>query len=464
MFASRVNRLLISALVAVLFLAGCKGHSGTAAPVLADTNWTWEAGSNAANYIGNYISVGSATSTGQPSGRYSAMSWLDSSGQFWVFSGAGGASDMWMFNTSTLQWTWVAGNASVTVASTGIYGTQGIAAPTNLPGQRSAGSTWIDSSGNFWMFGGYGTDANGLIGYLSDLWSFNPSTKWWTWQKGPASGNGSVDWGTLNVPASTNQPNPRSNAAQWTAGGKFYMFGGEGYLTGNQVVQNDMWEFDPSTTTWTWIGGTQSLNPIGTYGAQGKVVASNQPGGRQSATTWTDSSGNFWMFGGTGIDYIGNNGQLNDLWQYNPTSKQWVWMNGSVQANFIGSYGTNAVPSTLNQPGGRSGGIGWVDNSGNLWLFGGYGINTLGNQVVLNDLWEYQMATQQWIWVNGSYYGDATGIYNSIGVLSEYNSPGSRLGSSAWKDSSGNFWMFAGEGYDAAGTDGRLSDTWRFIP
>ena len=456
---------MISASVAVLFLVGCKGHGSSATAIpQADTNWTWVAGTNAANSIGNYISVGSATSTGQPSGRYGAMSWLDSTGQFWVFSGAGGASDVWMFNPSTLQWTWEAGNASVTVTSTGIYGTQGVAAATNLPGQRRAGSSWTDTAGNFWMFGGYGTDESGLIGYMSDLWSFNPSTKWWTWQKGPASGNGSVDWGTLNVPASTNQPNPRSNAAQWTSAGKFYMFGGAGYLTGNQVVQNDLWEFDPLTTNWTWIGGTQNLNPIGTYGAQGQVVATNQPGGRHSATTWTDSKGNFWMFGGSGVDYIGNQGQLNDLWQYNPTSKQWVWMNGSIQVNFIGAYGTNNVLSTVNQPGARSGGIGWVDDSDNLWLFGGYGINSLGTQVVLNDLWEYQMATQQWVWINGSYYGSVTGIYNTLGVLSQYNAPGSRYDGAAWRDTANNFWMYGGLGYDAAGTNGSLGDTWKFFP
>lgn len=468
MLATRVNRSLISTFVAASLLTGCKGDSSSSGIPQADTNWTWEAGTNAANSLGNYISIGSATTTGQPSGRTGAMTWLDSSGQFWMFSGAGGASDMWSFSTTTLQWTWAAGNASVTIPSPGIYNLPiGTATATNLPGQRYSGSTWVDSTGNFWLFGGYGTDKNGLIGYMNDMWSFNPSTKWWTWQGGSSQAGALApfDWGILNVAAPTNQPNPRSNAAQWTSAGKFYMFGGQGYLFGNTVVQNDLWRFDPATKEWTWIGGTQNLNPIGVYGPQGTTSATNQPGGRQFATTWTDSKGNFWMFGGAGIDYIGSNGLLNDLWQYNPDSNQWTWMNGSVAINDIGSYGTNAVAASSNQPGGRTGAIGWIDGSDNLWLFGGYGINSQGSLVVLNDLWEYLNASQQWIWVNGSYYGNVVGIYGSIGVLSQYNIPGSRYGGSAWKDpSSGNFWMFAGMGYDAAGTNGRLSDTWRFIP
>ena len=36
------------------------------------------------------------------------------------------------------------------------------------------------------------------------------------------------------------------------------------------------------------------------------------PGGRDSAVSWTDSSGNFWLFGGETAEYY------NDLWHYQP--------------------------------------------------------------------------------------------------------------------------------------------------
>jgi len=34
--------------------------------------------------------------------------------------------------------------------------------------------TWIDASGNLWVFGGYGRDAAGTVNLLNDLWPFRP--------------------------------------------------------------------------------------------------------------------------------------------------------------------------------------------------------------------------------------------------------------------------------------------------
>jgi hypothetical protein len=33
-------------------------------------------------------------------------------------------------------------------------------------------SVWTDSSGNPWLFGGYGYDSHGNLGYLNDLWKY----------------------------------------------------------------------------------------------------------------------------------------------------------------------------------------------------------------------------------------------------------------------------------------------------
>jgi hypothetical protein len=38
-------------------------------------------------------------------------------------------------------------------------------------------SLWIDGSGNIWLFGGEGVDANGNVGSLNDLWKYQPSTR-----------------------------------------------------------------------------------------------------------------------------------------------------------------------------------------------------------------------------------------------------------------------------------------------
>ncbi len=484
MFATRVNRYaryVVFAAVAGSLLAGCKGHGSSSTTIPQSlTNWTWKAGTNAANGLGYYVSEGTATTTGLPSGRYGAMSWKDSSGQFWVFSGVGGVSDMWRFNTTTLQWAWMAGNASTATNTTAVYGTIGVAASTNLPGQRDSGATWTDASGNLWMFGGYGTDSNGLIGYLNDVWMFNPVSNLWTWEGAAGSDQAGslsapVVWGTQGTASTSNQPAPRSNSAFWKdASGNFWMFGGEGYLNNTTGVQNDLWEFNPTTLAWTWVGGSQLQAVKGVYGTIGVASAANLPGARQSATTWVDSTGTFWMYGGTGVDAAGTVGQLGDLWKFSTATHQWTWVSGSSTVNNLGVYGTNAVAATTNLPGARSGAAGWIDSSNNLWLFGGYGINgiptgvnlstTTGTLVILNDLWEYQASTKQWVWYNGSYNGSAAGYYGTLGLLSAGNMPGSRYAASVWNDSSGNFWLFGGEGYDAAGTNGRLGDVWNFVP
>ena len=55
----------------------------------------------------------------------------------------------------------------------GIYGTEGTAAPGNIPGVRANAVSWTDGSGNFWLFGGTGWDSAGNLGNLNDLWKFS---------------------------------------------------------------------------------------------------------------------------------------------------------------------------------------------------------------------------------------------------------------------------------------------------
>jgi N-acetylneuraminic acid mutarotase len=56
----------------------------------------------------------------------------------------------------------------------GTYGTQGTAAPGNLPGERYGAVTWTDAAANLWLFGGYGSDSAGTVNELNDLWKYEP--------------------------------------------------------------------------------------------------------------------------------------------------------------------------------------------------------------------------------------------------------------------------------------------------
>ena len=55
--------------------------------------------------------------------------------------------------------------------------------------------------------------------------------------------------------------------------------------------------------------------------------------------------------------------------------------------------------------------------------------------------------TNVFIWKDGSNLVAPAGVYGSLGVPSPTNAPGGRNWSASWKDSSGNFWAFGGQGY-----------------
>jgi len=72
-----------------------------------------------------------------------------------------------------------------------------------------------------------------------------------------------------------------------------------------------------SAKEWTWMSGADTVNASGVYGTLGVAAASNVPGGREAAISWTDSSGNLWVFGGA---KGGAPGMFNDLWEFDLTT------------------------------------------------------------------------------------------------------------------------------------------------
>jgi N-acetylneuraminic acid mutarotase len=136
--------------------------------------------------------------------------------------------------------------------------------------------------------------------------------------------------------------------------------------------------------------------------APGAPVAGIVPGARERSVSWIDGLGNLWVFGGYGYDSSGTTGYLNDLWRYEPVSGQWTWTSGASLVNQVGSYGTLGTPDATNVPGGRYGSVSWVDGFGRLWLFGGYGYDSVGSVGYLNDLWQYDPINGQWTWVSGA--------------------------------------------------------------
>jgi N-acetylneuraminic acid mutarotase len=352
---------------------------------------------------------------------------------------------------------------SDTASASGIYGSLGVAAASNVPGARFSAVSWKDSSGNLWLFGGIGVDSTGAQGPLNDLWKFNPTNNQWTWMSGSSiigaseSGQSGV-YGTQGVAAASNVPGARFNAVGWTdSSGNLWLFGGcDDDSTGHGVPFNDLWEFNSTTKEWTWVGGSSTPSAVGVW--VGTPSTSNIPSSRYSAVSWADDNGNFWLFGG--VDNY--SAPVNDLWEYTPTTKEWTRVSGSSAGNTPGSYGTLGVASTSNVPGSRWNAVSWIDTSGNLWLFGGWGVDSADNFGDLNDLWEFSPSATTWTWVKGSSTAGASGEFGTLGVAAAANVPCARNSSVSWTDTNGNLWLFGGQGNGAVGTTGDLSDLWEF--
>jgi len=351
------------------------------------TMWTWVGGSSSPNQLSVFGILGTPAASNAPGARTGAMSWTDETGSLWLFGGLGldvrGYSeylnDLWRYSAG--QWTWMGG--SQTGAASGVYGTQGMPASSNAPGARQFAVTWTDATGNLWLFGGYGYDANGALGDLNDLWRYNAGR--WTWVAGSNLVNQPGVYGVLGSPAPANGPGGRREAVGWSDSfGNLWLFGG-GYGQSLSML-NDLWRY--TAGQWTWMGGSSTPAQAGVYGTQGSASQTNVPGSRVLALVWSDPSGTVWLFGGNGVDSTGTVDYLNDLWKY--SGGQWTWVSGSNLGRQPGKYGTQGIGTNTNSPGGRFAPGGWFDSAGNVYLFGGDGYDSSGTLGFLNDLWKYQ--------------------------------------------------------------------------
>jgi len=189
-----------------------------------------------------YGTQGTGSTSNYPGGRQEMAYWADAAGNFWLFGGQSGGSyfnDLWKYNVTSGQWTWVSG--SNTANATAVYGTQGTAAAGNVPNARKGTVGWVDSTGKLWLFGGEGSSA----GWYSDLWNFQPTIGQWTWVRGPQTSGNNGLYGTKGTPASTNYPGGRKNLSRWVdPGDGLWLFGGDGIDAGGGLgTLGDLWKY-----------------------------------------------------------------------------------------------------------------------------------------------------------------------------------------------------------------------------
>ena len=415
--------------------------------------WAWMRGSSTANAPAVYGTLGVPDANNTPTSLYEPAEWTDKQGNFWLYGGMTSNFDamgsLWKFDPVTTEWTWINGLQSC--CQNGSYGTLGVSDPANHPGARKwAAATWTDTSGNLWLFGGYGYDAAGFYSDLNDLWKYNIATNEWTWMSGSNMANSPGSYGTQGIASSSNQPPARHEiAGRWIDNqNNLWFLGGVefGYY-------DDMWKYDITTNEWTWMKGTTLIDQFPVYGTQGIPSATNWPGSRGTYNNWVDSSGNFWFFGGVKYD------DYNDLWRFDPSTLEFTWISGTDLLNDAGNYPSYCTPDVNAVPGCRyECRANWIDANQRLWIFGG----TNGSGIdYYNDLWFYNIATGEWTWVSGSSSGSPTGVYGTQGVVDPANHPCGRAGSVGWLDNNCQLWMFGGTIFSGTGY---FNDLWKFIP
>lgn len=425
---------------------------GTATSYAAESSYMYSTNLLAvAEFLGGSQTINDAGNASFPRARMNAAAAIDKDGNLWMFGGDGHLgfyNDLWKYDVKDKTWTLVSGSTSIH-NQFAVYGTRGVQHPNNRPGSRTNTAAWIDKNGNFWLFGGTAFGGEGYWGIKNDLWRYNTSTNQWTWMKGSSEINSAGSYGLIEVPNDSNEPPSRGAHSTWVdKSGNLWLFGGV-TLSGSGKALGDLWKYDVTTNQWTWMKGSPSIDYAGSFGTRGEPHPKNNPPAMVNSASFSDSDGNFWLFGG-GVSIGSGYDLVNTLWKYNVESNVWTWVSGSNENGTpAGSYHSKGQFNSLNIVSGRVGSSGWVDKLGNIWIFSG---------ALTNDFWKYSPSNDMWAWMGGSNLSNQPSIYPPA------DSPqiGGRGEHVYWSDRQGSVYIFGGYGY-AEGTtaQGLLNDMWQ---
>jgi gliding motility-associated-like protein len=286
------------------------------------------------------------------------------------------------------NWVWLkGGNLGGEI---GNFGTKGVSAPTNEPPARYQTVYWSDLAGNYWVFGGVGTQ--------NDLWRYTRANNEWTWIKGDdLSGLGNGNFGTKGVPSPLNDPPFLGWGANgWTDSttGDLWLYGGFNTFTSSN---DNVWRYNIANNEWTWMHGSGFIpGRLPIYGPKGVYGANFTPGGRCECKSGWFHNNALWMFGGQDSMNL----MRNDIWSYSISTNQWAFEGGGQANNTLGNYGTKGVELASNEPPARTSYTKWEDNN-NLYIFAGVDNFTGTTQLGLNDVWKYNKSSKFWTWVSG---------------------------------------------------------------
>ncbi len=283
--------------------------------------WTWESGSNSFNYVTDYGIKGVPSSNNCPPPiEENNCTWVDKYNNLWFYGGfyhdilqRKYYNDLWKYNISNNQWTWIFGNATPNTPIN--FGQKGVIDSTNNPGGRCSYTSFYDKTDNFYFFGSGNniTEPSTGSGLLNDIWKYNVDSNIWTWISGDNLFNSLGSYGNLCVPYTEKAPMSRFEARQcWTDDCGLWIYGG--FITSPLFgTLSDLWRYEYLNNKWIRINGSIYNNETVVYGNYQVSSPNNKPGGRGGSGAWMDKQGNLWMFGGQTYSNF-----LADLWRFVP--------------------------------------------------------------------------------------------------------------------------------------------------
>jgi Kelch motif/Galactose oxidase, central domain len=319
--------------------------------------------------------IGRESTIAQLGGRNRVASAVDNNGNIWFFGGLyknrntdeiSSRSDLWKYNTKTKKFTY--------------FGDQG--SSPNKPSMRHRARAWFDDSNNLWIYGGvlHSTGAS-----YNDLWKYNTTTNEWAF----VSGDKNISYcktcinGVYPSPTDTlgtqYYPRARSDYGYWKDNsGSVWIYGG--YTEDHGVDEyGDLWKFNPTTSQWTLISGSDVFNPPAT---------ATNPGSRNAPYCWVGSNGKLYMTGGSRQYFY----FLRDTWRVNPTDGSWEAVNtDSTLINNVPVSAGFQIEDSTNIPGASVNTLDHLTTGSHTYLFSGYGMGSNNNLGFTGAMWRYSL-------------------------------------------------------------------------
>lgn len=327
------------------------------------------------------------------------------------------------------QWTWMSGY----LVSDAVW-----SSPRPLPSPLSVRSTpWtldsnakpsvrehsaggITNNNEIYVYGGASLEYE----YSSDYWVYDISQQKWAfisdlgWQ---------IIGGPIGQESPTAHPGGRNRMASAVDNnGNIWFFGGlyKDKNNGETYTRSDLWRYNTQTKKFTFFdeyAGSQS-----------------KPSERYRARAWFDIDNNMWMYGGA-VDTQSGSLSYNDLWKFNTTTKAWTFISGNKNQPFCKDCTNGVYPATAGMSGtqyyprARSDYGYWKDNSGNIWIYGGYAESHGSDEY--GDLWKFNATTNEWTLISGS---------SILNPPMTATNPGSRNAPYCWVGNDNKLYMSGG--------------------